>query len=85
LKLKCDEPLSNVAFNFNVRRYIMTEKECTNRTVVWRTLHEFQKQVAEWKNGPVKELNAEAIDAEMERVNVEAYKMAGLNPLNRSA
>jgi hypothetical protein len=21
LKLKCDEPLSNVAFNFNVRRY----------------------------------------------------------------
>jgi hypothetical protein len=22
LKLKCDEPLSNVAFNFNVRRYI---------------------------------------------------------------
>jgi hypothetical protein len=22
LKLKCDEPLSNVAFNFNLRRYI---------------------------------------------------------------
>jgi hypothetical protein len=23
LKLKCDEPLSNFAFNFNLRRYIM--------------------------------------------------------------
>ena len=23
MKLKCDEPLSNVAFNFNMRRYAM--------------------------------------------------------------
>ena len=23
LKLKCDEPLSNVAFNFNLRRYTL--------------------------------------------------------------
>jgi hypothetical protein len=34
LKLKCDDPLSNVAFNFNVRRYIQPLAEyyhsCTN-------------------------------------------------------
>jgi hypothetical protein len=29
LKLKCDEPLSNVAFNFNVRRYIMEREDPT--------------------------------------------------------
>jgi hypothetical protein len=27
LKLKCDEPLSNVAFNFNLRRYNAAELE----------------------------------------------------------
>jgi hypothetical protein len=26
LKLKCDEPLSNVAFNFNLRRYSVVSK-----------------------------------------------------------
>jgi hypothetical protein len=27
LKLKCDEPLSNVAFNLNVRRYTVEQAE----------------------------------------------------------
>jgi hypothetical protein len=50
----------------------MTEKECKQRTVVWRTLFDFQKQVVSWTTGTVKELDAEAIDAEMDRVNLEA-------------
>ena len=28
LKLKCDEPLSNFAFNFNLRRYMKANGKC---------------------------------------------------------
>jgi hypothetical protein len=38
LKLKCDEALSNAAFNFNVRRYTKERKNHFNNTVEgWRT------------------------------------------------
>jgi hypothetical protein len=31
LKLNCDEPLSNVAFNFNLHRYIKVERIVSER------------------------------------------------------
>jgi hypothetical protein len=38
LKLKCDEPLSNFAYNFNVRRYTMGPQAISNTVWSYATL-----------------------------------------------
>lgn len=61
----------------------LVEKELSARDAIWRTLHEFELSVESWMQGPVANLSLAAIQAEVDRVGQEAFKLARANKDDR--
>jgi hypothetical protein len=56
LKLKCDGPLSNFAFKFNLRRYIKAEFPSMGAKMIFATCD------AKWSVAPENPANAESTE-----------------------
>lgn len=61
----------------------LVEKELSARDAVWRTLHEFELSVEGWMQGPVASLSLAAIQAEVDRVGQEAFRLGRANKDDR--